>query len=173
MKPWLTLFALTILSCSDGVAAPVAPPSSTSTCRMGEASCTRACDAGDLRSCYFFGRMLSDGNGVRKDEQRAFDLFHATCEKGLGDACNAEAVTIRDGLLDGRREYVKSLPGFEKGCANNSSKGCNNAAKIHQDLKTTRSAPLSSSRRAACWRATPPSLAVSKVVVSTPKAAPA
>lgn len=129
------LFALAILSCSDSVAAPASAPSSTSTCRMGEARCAKACDAGDLRSCYFFGRMLSDGNGVAKSAQRAYELFRATCEKGLGDACNAEAVTIRDGLLDGSREYEKSLPGFEKGCGLNSTKGCNNAAKIHQDLK--------------------------------------
>lgn len=105
------------------------------TCQMGDpVACPQACESGELRSCYFWGRMLSDGNNVQKDRTRAQAVFSDACRRGLGDGYNAEAVGHRDGLLGGPRDFVRSLTGFEKACDLGSTKGCVNAAKIFQDL---------------------------------------
>ncbi|HEY4222441.1 MAG TPA: hypothetical protein VGO62_13895 [Myxococcota bacterium] len=103
--------------------------SAASACHLGdEAGCKSACDSGDQRACVVLGTMYVDAVGVDRDSKRGDALFVRGCKAGDGDACNAHGMRLREKVLEGVLGWESTLGFFEKACAADSAKGCNNAA---------------------------------------------
>jgi len=47
----------------------------------------RWCDGGSMHECYYLGVAYYYGKGVKKDKQKAFELFSKACEGGFMEGC--------------------------------------------------------------------------------------
>ncbi|MDP2345716.1 MAG: hypothetical protein Q8O67_32535 [Deltaproteobacteria bacterium] len=111
----------------DPLATPRAPVVSAPTaCDFTLADCTARCEAKDHTSCYRLARLLGASYLGPTDDARANRLFADACAAGVGDACNAVAVGVRDGQND----LPAAVPIFERACAMGSAKGCRSGGDL-------------------------------------------
>ena len=52
--------------------------------RKGKELLEKACDAGDVRGCYYLGMMYDEGEGIQQDKVKATKFYHISCEEGIG-----------------------------------------------------------------------------------------
>lgn len=92
----------------------------------------KACDFGDIDSCYNMAvnYYRGHGNDMKKDIMKAFYLFKKTCDKGRVEGCNNLAVLYNNGNngIPKNMNLAKSL--FENACTNGYKPSCDNLKKI-------------------------------------------
>jgi TPR repeat protein len=88
---------------------------------------TRACQAGNARSCSALGLMYLDGLGVPTDFQHAFDLLRSSCTANDGRGCNGVGLLYSQGI-GVKRDKERAAEFYQRACDHDYSSGCSNAA---------------------------------------------
>ncbi|MDP2078281.1 MAG: sel1 repeat family protein [Sulfuricurvum sp.] len=50
---------------------------------------TKACNSGNADACFSLGIKYYNGNGVKKDQNKAEQLYKQACKGGISEACIA------------------------------------------------------------------------------------
>jgi hypothetical protein len=94
--------------------------------------CEEACEAGHLESCARVGYALSQGEGVARDEARAFTSYQRACDGGLTLACSNLGLMLRYGHGVPVDE-VAAADLFERACDGGHPRGCTLLAEMIRD----------------------------------------
>lgn len=98
--------------------------------KRAAAAFTRACELGDMDSCYNLATYLVEGEVVPADPERAFVLFESVCGKrSVRNHVNA-CVNLGNLYADGpgpMRDEAKAVSLFVEACKAGNSAGCRNA----------------------------------------------
>ncbi|RDU64803.1 tetratricopeptide repeat protein [Helicobacter sp. MIT 14-3879] len=92
---------------------------------------TRACDYGDVDSCYSLGVKYYRGVDLKEDIKKSFDLFKKSCDNGKVEGCNNLAVIYNNGAngISKNTKLAKDI--FKKACDNGYKPSCKNLSKIN------------------------------------------
>jgi hypothetical protein len=118
----------------------VGDPKTVAAASKAVALFTKACDAGDGKSCMAVGQAYNYGFPNGTDYARAFTLYTKACVGGIADACDKLGTLYYDGH-GVAINYTRAVALFEKACGVSSAWGCadlggsyRNGRGVSQDL---------------------------------------
>jgi serine/threonine-protein kinase len=134
-RRWVAWSALGVAACAAvglGLVAPLmahaptlAPSASASPTPSSPADTATACDKGDAAACNRLGVRYARGDGVTRDETKAFALYKRACDRKLAVGC----VNVGSMLFDGTGVLKDETLGahmFSQGCEGGAPGGCLN-----------------------------------------------
>lgn len=92
----------------------------------------KACEMGNMDGCYDLGVKYYRGEGelIKKDIAKAFQLFNKACVGGNQKGCNNVAVIYNNGENGISRNVKKARELFDVACKSGYAPSCENLAKI-------------------------------------------
>lgn len=91
-----------------------------------------ACAAKQPQACENLGVMAYQGQGEKKDVERALGMFRKACEFGQVTSCRNAGAEFFQGKIT-KRDYGAALELFERGCELDDSFSCYNAGVLRAD----------------------------------------
>lgn len=90
----------------------------------------KECNAANELSCFYLGRLCSEGWGAPPDQARALRLLDQACEGGVADACTRLGWQFSEGLAVAK-DPPRALQYLERGCAGNHPQACHSAGAAY------------------------------------------
>lgn len=90
----------------------------------------RACTAKEHGSCWYLGRLFSEGWGVTQDQARAIGLLLESCEQGVADACTQIGWQFYEGLAVAK-DPQRAVELLERGCEGGHWPACESLGSVY------------------------------------------
>ena len=90
----------------------------------------KACDGGSMTACLSLGDLYRNGEGAKKDYQKAIKLYRKACDGGVMDACSnlGRAYHNSEGV---KQNHDKAKPLYQKACDGGFMKACSNLGILY------------------------------------------
>ncbi|MXP46517.1 hypothetical protein GRI43_03790 [Altererythrobacter luteolus] len=85
-----------------------------------------ACEEDNATGCYHLGVVYRDGEGVKRSNARASELFEKACDLGSGKACFNRSLEAASSASD--PDFTKQIRFLHRGCDLGSMRSCANLA---------------------------------------------
>lgn len=95
---------------------------STAACRELFPLAEAACTGGERRACLVAARLQSRGQGVAKDEARAFATFERLCDENMFESCTEWAMQLASGQNEADLPRARAL--LTKSCTGGFAQAC-------------------------------------------------
>jgi TPR repeat protein len=91
----------------------------------------KGCDGCDMGSCAKLAVIVENGDGVPKDDARAFELYQQACSSGIQPACNNLGLFFLRGSAAVPKDVGRARTLFEHACLNGLIDGCFNLGLVY------------------------------------------
>jgi uncharacterized protein len=92
----------------------------------------KACDGGEPAGCTTLAYQMSNGWGVPKDDNKAFELYARACKQREWTACNNAGVTVLFSRGNVKQDPPTACKMFAQACEASGLSGCPNLAICHE-----------------------------------------